>query len=316
MRLSACFLYAFVVMSPLVYATAQSPSSAPVPSVPGIDLPTSKQIFEPVPGSPQKLNSLPMAMAWSPDKRYLAIVNAGYGTFESDYQQSIAVLDTNTGTLVDFPEKRTAASMPQTLYSGIAFSGDGKHLYASLDSLSDPEGKGKNATGNAIAVYSFDDGVLKADRLIPIPLQQLAPGHTQNQIGKPVADGNAIPLPTGLAVLHANSAEQLLVADNFSDDVLQIDAGSGKILHRFDLARNAIVPSTYPIAVTVSRDQHFAYVALWNGSAITALDLRTGKIGATLPLLPPSAATGPSSHPTAFAFSPDGSKLFVALANA
>ncbi len=319
MRLSTRSLCALVVMSPLVYVAAQLPAATPAtdPTLvsPRIDLPTSKQLMEPVPGNPQKLNSLPMAMAWSPDKRYLAIVNAGFGTFESDYQQSIAVLDTNSGRLVDFPEKRTTASMPQTLYSGIAFSSDGKHLYASLDSLSDPEGKGTNATGNAIAVYSFEDGAIKADRLIPIPLQQLAAGHTQNQVGKPVAHDLAIPLPTGLAVVPANSGEQLLVANNFSDDVLQLDAASGKILHRFDLAKNVIVPSTYPIAVTVSHDQHFAYVALWNGSAITALDLRTGKVGVTLPLLPPTVATGPSSHPTAFAFSPDGSRLFVALAN-
>ena len=45
------------------------------------------------PGAPQRLNSLPMTAAISPDGRYLAVVNAGYGTFESRYQQSIAVLD-------------------------------------------------------------------------------------------------------------------------------------------------------------------------------------------------------------------------------
>ena len=58
-----------------------------------IDLSTSKRLVEPVPGSPQRLNSLPMTAALSPDGRYLAVVNAGYGTFESRYQQSIAVLD-------------------------------------------------------------------------------------------------------------------------------------------------------------------------------------------------------------------------------
>ena len=62
-----------------------------------IDLPTSKQIERPVPGSPQRLNSLPMSMAISPDGRYVVTVNAGYGTFESKYEQSLAVLDTQTG---------------------------------------------------------------------------------------------------------------------------------------------------------------------------------------------------------------------------
>ena len=308
MRLITFPLFALISLLPSLCANV--PSGAQV-----INLPTSKQLLEPVPGTPQKLNSLPMAMAWSPDKHYLAIVNAGFGTFESDYQQSIALFDTQSGNLKDFPETRTASSSPQTLYSGIAFSGDGKHLYASLDSLSDPEGKAAGATGNAIAVYAFDEGVIKAERLMPVPLQKLAAGHTQNQIGKPIPPGMAIPLPTGLAVVHAGGAEQLLVADNYSDDVLLMDATSGRIVRRFDLAKNTVVPSTYPIAVAVSKDEHFAYVALWNGSAIAALDLRTGKVGATLPLLPPTPATGPSSHPTAFAFSQNGSRLYVALAN-
>ncbi len=106
-----------------------------------IVLPTSKQLAEPVPGAPQRLNSLPMTAAISPDGRYLAVVNAGYGTFESRYQQSIAVLDIQTGKVTDFPEPRTATGLPQTLYSGLAFGKDGTHLYAVFDSLTAPAGK-------------------------------------------------------------------------------------------------------------------------------------------------------------------------------
>src|SRR6266571_5131084 len=72
-----------------------------------IDLPTSKQLIEEVPGHPQKLNSLPMSMAVSPDGRYVVTVNAGLGTFESNYEQSLAVLDTQTGGVMDFPEAST-----------------------------------------------------------------------------------------------------------------------------------------------------------------------------------------------------------------
>src|SRR5215469_12023702 len=115
-----------------------------------IRLATSKQITPPVPGSPQRLNSLPMAMAWSPDHRYLAIVNAGYSTVESNYQQSIAVLDTETGKLADFPDARTDIGADQTLYNGVAFSPDGSHVYASFDSLTEPEDGNARNTGNAI----------------------------------------------------------------------------------------------------------------------------------------------------------------------
>jgi len=282
-----------------------------------INLPSSKQILPPVPGQPQRLNSLPMQMATSPDKRYVAIVNAGYGTADSDYAQSIAIVDRTTGKLTDFPEHRTVIGNAQTLYSGLAFSADGKHLYASLDSLSVPEGgtdkNGKPATGNAIAVYTFTGGTLTPERLLPIPLQKLAPGHTQNQIGKPIPAGMAIPAPTGLATVPGT--QQLLIADEFSDDVLLLDTVSGNILKRFDLAHGPIVPGTYPIAVTASRDGRRAFVALWNGSAVAELDLQSGRVTQTLPLLPAAVPTAPSSHPTALELSPDGTRLYVALAN-
>ena len=281
-----------------------------------INLPTSKQIVQPVPGSPARLNSLPMGAAWSPDGRYLAVVNAGYGTPDSDYSQSVAVLDTTTGKLADFPEPRTIINAPQTMYSGVAFSLDGAHLYVSFDSLSAPEGGAPDQTGNAIAVYSVGDGALKPDRLIPIPLQHLAAGRTQNQIGKPLPDGFANPVPTGLAVFKGDDgAEKLLVADEFSDDVLLIDTASGKVLTRFDLATHPVVPSTYPIAISVTKDNHRAFVALWNDSSVAELDLRAGRIAGSISLLPPSSSILPSSHPIAMTFSPDEKTLFIALAN-
>ncbi len=85
--------------------------------------PTSKLLFDPAPGHPQRLNSLPISIAVSPDAHYVVTINAGYGTFESGYKQSLAVLDTRTGALQDFPDDRTlAGSAKQTLYSGLAFS--------------------------------------------------------------------------------------------------------------------------------------------------------------------------------------------------
>jgi len=281
-----------------------------------INLPTSKQIVQSVPGSPSRLNSLPMGTAWSPDGRYLALVNAGYGTPDSDYSQSIAILDTTTNKLADFPDPRTVVGASQTMYSGVAWSLDGAHVYVSFDSLSAPEGGEPGQTGNAIAVYSFTGGALKPERLIPIPLQHLPPGHLQNEIGKPLPDGIAIPVPTGIAVLKGDDGkEQLLVADEFSDDVLLIDSASAKVLTRFDLAATPVVPTAYPIALAVSKDGHRAFVALWNESEIAELDLHSGTVKNRLALLPASSSILPSSHPCAMAFSPDEKTLYVALAN-
>ena len=304
------FLLAVTLCGSAFTLAAQQPASRI------IDLPTSKQLAEPVPGSPQRLNSLPMTAALSPDGRYLAVVNAGFGTFESLYQQSIAVLEIATGKVEDFPEARTARGMHQTMYSGLAFGSDGKHLYAVFDSLTVPEGDGKQATGNAVAVYNFRAGKVTPQRLVPVPLQRLAAGKLQNNVGTPLPLGTANPSPAGIAVRKgANGTDELLVADNLSDDVLLMDGTTGQVLRRFDLSQGNVVPSTYPIAVTMNRAGTRAFVALWNGSSVAELDLATGKVMQTLPLLPALAATAPSSHPAAFAWSPDQKTLYVALAN-
>src|SRR5580692_5396521 len=113
-----------------------------------VDLATSKQLIGEIPGHPQRLNSLPMSMAVSPDGRYVVTVNAGYGTRESNFEQSLSVLDTRTGTLADFPDDRTLVDAKQTLYSGLAFSRDGGHLYASMGSIADPLGDGGKDSGS------------------------------------------------------------------------------------------------------------------------------------------------------------------------
>jgi DNA-binding beta-propeller fold protein YncE len=280
-----------------------------------IDLPTSKQLIEEIPGHPQRLNSLPISMAVSPDKRYVVTINAGYGTFESQYDQSLAVLDTQTGTVADFPDDRTPArEAKQTLYSGLAFDHNGSRLYASMGSITDPMGEKKGDTGNGIIVYSFNSGKISPERFIPLPLQQLAPGHKTRLIDQRDGD-KGISFPAAIAVVGAADAEKLLVAGNLSDDALLIDSANGQILHRFDLSESDAVPGTYPIALAVAPDGQHAYVALWNASEIVELDLARGTIGRKLALLKPSSAVAPGTHPCAFEFSPDLKTVYVALAN-
>src|ERR1035437_9301354 len=218
-----------------------------------VDLPTSKQLIGEIPGHSQRLNSLPMSMAVSPDGLYVVTVNAGFGTEESNYEQSLAVLDTQTGVVTDFPDDRTLAqTAKQTLYSGLAFSHDSKHLYASMGSLTDPLGDGKNNTGSGVVVYSFAAGKIVPERFIHLPLQQLAAGRTTRLIGQKDGD-KGVPFPAAIAVVGAAGAEKLLVAGNLSDDVLLLDADSGAIEKRFDLAESDAVPATYPVALAVSK---------------------------------------------------------------
>ncbi|WP_433965580.1 bifunctional YncE family protein/alkaline phosphatase family protein [Tunturiibacter gelidiferens] len=279
-----------------------------------IDLPTSKEILQPVPGSPQRLNGLPMSMAISPDQRFVVTVNAGYGTFESGYKQSLAALDTQTGVVEDFPDDRTSVKARQTLYSGLAFSRDGRHVYASMGSETDPLGTEKGDTGSGVVVYGFNAGKISQERMIKIPLQQLAAGRKTMLIGSTAGD-KGVPFPAAIAVVGSSSSEKLLVADNLSDDVLLIDPASGAILTRFDLSENDAVPSTYPVALSVSKDETRAFVALWNASEVVELDLKTGVVGRKLALLKPESSTAAGTHPCALQMSGDGRTMYVALAN-
>jgi DNA-binding beta-propeller fold protein YncE len=277
-----------------------------------IDLPTSKQLIGPIPGNPQRINSLPMSMAVSPDGRYVVTVNAGFGTYPSHYDQSLAVMDTQTGKLEDFPDPRTDVKIKQTLFSGLEFSHDGAHIYASMGSDAKTPADGHVTLGNGIVVYSFHDGKVAPERFIPLPLVAMLPGRKTRTTHDP---SRALPFPAAIAVLGTAAHEQLLVADNLSDDVVLVDAASGKISKRFDLSESETVPGTYPIALQLAKDGQHAFVALWNASEIAELDLAKGTVMRKLALLKPSSPVAPGTHPCAFILSPDGATLYVALAN-
>ena len=293
---------------------------APVEKVGGsIDLPSSKQIVGVVPGGPQRLGSLPIAMAVSPNGRWVVTVNGGYGSFESRYMQSVAVLDTVTGKVVDYPDARTLVRSGQVLNSGLAFSADGTRVYGTIVSLTDPEGTKAGDTGSGVQVYTFKDGVIAPERVLKIPMQKLAGGR-RTKLGKD--EGLGVPYPAGIAVVpptHHDGAvmngAQILVSGNLSDDVLLMDAESYAVVRRFDLSESDAVPSTYPVGVAVSRDGLRGFVGLSNASEVVELDLAKRTVGRRLALLKPASAVVPGSRPTGLAMSPDGRTLYAALGN-
>ena len=297
------------LLGPRRFSRAQSEPKRPIP------LSTSKLLLAPIPGEPQKTNSFPTTIALSPDGRYVALLNNGYGTEESGFAESIAVLDTETGRLSDYPDQRLDHHAHQTYFLGLAFSPDGARLYASMASLTDAAGTVSGDTGNGIAVYKFADGRPTPDRFIRIPAQTLAPGKNSTLTGR-VPEGKALPYPAGLVAFHAALGEQLLVADNLSDDALLIDAERGQVLSRFDLSTDRDVPASYPYGVAVTRDGVRAYCSLWNASAVAELDLSVGRVVRMIPLLATTSPTAAGSHPTALVLSPDEKRLYVALANA
>ena len=296
----------------VISATAQVATQKPQKEIP---LSTSKTLREPVPGEPQRTNSLPVTTALSPDGKYLALLNNGFGSAESNYRQSISLLDLATNQLSDFPDTRLGPNAQQTYFLGLAWSADGRELYASMASLTDPEGKKPNNIGNGIAVYRFTNGALTPDRFIKLPLAPLARDKKNTYGAKFVSAGFVSPYPAGIAVVKHEGGDALLVAENLADDAVLIDVRDGKVLQRFDLGRGKVTPATFPYEVVLNRDGTRGWCSLWNGSGVAELDLRSGKVVRQISLLPPKEETDASSHPTALLLSPDERQLYVALAN-
>jgi len=281
-----------------------------------ISLPTSKSLTIPSPGVLGPLNGFAAAMAVSPDGRYAAILNDGYGTQQNQAHQSIAILDLSTNQITDFPEDRLSEEARQSYFIGLGFSSDGGHLYASIGSITDPNGEKPGDTGNGIAVYGFHQGKVAWDHFIKIPPQKIVPGKKVAAGVRKTADGTAIPYPAGLAVIAVKGApDRLLIANNLSDNVVLIDSVSGRMLRQFDLSLHEMIPSSFPFTVVASRDGRRAWCSLWNASRVAELDLEKGTVSRWIPLLEPKDPTAPGSHPTAMLLSPDEKLLFVALSN-
>jgi DNA-binding beta-propeller fold protein YncE len=294
----------------LLIAVAQQPTQKK-----DIPLPSSKTLHVPAPGSPQRTNSFPTAVALSPDGKYLAILNNGYGTPESSFQQSIALLDLTSNQLRDFPDPHLALNARQTYFLGLAWSSDGSELYASIASLTDPEGTAPRDTGNGIAVYRLQTGKLIPGRFLKLPAVPLSKGQRFTYLAKHVGPGKAIPYPAGLAVIRGGHGDVLLIAENLADDAVLLDPLTGQVKQRFDLSVGRYLPSGFPYGVTASRDGARAWCSLWNGSLVAELDLRSGKVVRRIALLPPKTDIDASSHPTALLLTPDEQRLYVAVSN-
>ena len=310
-------LTAFLSLQIAVALAQEQPKSSSIP------LPTSKNLTIPTPGRIGATNSFPATITISPDGRYAALLNDGYGTQEDMATQSIAILNLQsnnlkTSPISDYPDKRFSDEehVHQSYFLGLVFSSDGKHLYAAVGSITDPTGQKPGNTGNGIAVYSFTDGKVVPARFIAIPPQALAAGKKVALALRNTPPGTAIPYPAGLALISSEGRDRLLVADNLSDNAVLLDVASGKVLKRFDLSTSDRVPSSFPYTVVATRDGRRAWCSLWNASRIAELDLASGKVQRWVKLQEPEDPIAPGSHPTALLLSPNEKLLYVTLSNA
>jgi DNA-binding beta-propeller fold protein YncE len=272
-------------------------------------LPNGKLLAD-APGNPRQTNNLPTAIVLSPDGQFAVLLNSGYGAYSSEKKQSLSVLNLETDELTDFPDDRLGAKARQTYFLGLAFSLDGKHLFASMASLTDPLGKKKDSTGNGIAVYTFENGRVIPERFIPLPPRTTLPA---GKIRRP--ELKDVTYPAGLTLAKSGGEERLLVACNNSDEAILLNTIDGKIIYRFDLSTFKHIPASLPYTSVMTTDGTRGYVSLWNASEVAELDLLRGRVSRHIPLRRPASALAGGSHPTALLLNRDHSRLFVALTN-
>ncbi|MDU7486063.1 MAG: alkaline phosphatase family protein [Cutibacterium avidum] len=188
---------------------------------------TVGQLLTPA-GQLTTLGDLPLNEVLSPDGKYLVISNNGQGT------QSLQVVETASGKVVQtIPYKS-----PESLYMGLAFSPDGKHLFAS-------------AAGNhKIRTYHFDCGKLVETTAIQMPV--ISPKRKKVNL-----------YPAGLAV--TKDSKRLVVADQLADAVSVIDLATNKVQTTHIGHR--------PVWVTLSKDSTKAFVSSQGGSDVAEVDI-------------------------------------------
>jgi len=165
-------------------------------------------------------------------------------------------------------------------YSGVAFSPNGKHLYA--------------AGGANDAVYDF---AVTSDTVATRPLRTIQiPSSVPSIIGAGITKDLAV-TPDG---------KYLLVTHELDDSLAIVNTATYAVSSvRFGLP---FLGDGYPYGVAVSPDGRTAYVALQGAKSVAVVDLQGGA-GSVL------ARIAVGDHPTALALSPDGSQLYVANAN-
>ncbi len=284
-----------------------------------VDLPSGQVLLDPPAGEfLGDLNAFPINSAVSPDGRFVAFLNNGYGTATSGFRRSIAVLDRHTMQLADYADPETGLRFDgpvhiHTPFYGLAFGTAGNRLYLSLASTkSDP--RLGDRTQNGIRIYHLRD-----DRLEPLGAIPITPKDVPLPAGLNLT--NPSPTPAGLAVRSdpdAPGEDLIYAALTLADAAVEVSTKSRSVKRVFNLHTNPAhpaLPAEYPYACAVSPDGRTLYVSLYNGAAVAAVDLATGAV-TRLPVgVQPAEAAAPSSHPCHLAVHPSGRAVYVAVEN-
>ena len=255
----------------------------------------SGRLLTPV-GRRTELDDFPVVIAVSPDGRLAAVANSGQGEGAPQQQnESLQVVDVSSGKVV----ARVADHEPEqpTFYeSGLAWSPNGKHLYAT------------GGGNDQVYDYTYSAGKLTLAQRWKSSVRAGAPtvpGTQFNGIpGTAPVVGDAAAYSRGLDVLPDGSA--VLVTNEQGSTVAALSTEDGSLLWETGLGGPGQPAGAYPEAVAVAPDGGTAYVVAQGLNKVVGLDTTTGAITSTTPV---------GDHPVALDIAQHGGQLYVANAN-
>ncbi len=231
-------------------------------------------------GTQIPIGELPLNMVLSPDGSTLAVTNNGYG------RQFISLIDAQQQQKLGELEVKKA-------FFGLAFSPDGKHLYAS------------GGADDQILVWRLEGKTAMPEPAIDLKKKMLQPEIVIDPGVITLADpktmvgslGASPKFPAGLAI--SSDGATLYVAENRDSCLAIIHLQSGEIETR-------ILLGAHPYDVKLSQDGKTAFVSLWGASRLAIVDAAARKMIVKIRV---------GDHPNAMQLAPDGKTLFIACAN-
>jgi len=255
----------------------------------------SGRLITPV-GRRTKLGDFPVVIALNPDHKTAVVADSGQGEGAPEQgDEELQVVDLATGSVLQTVRDHEQGE-PTFYESGLVFSRDGKHLYAT------------GGGNDQVYDYTVSDGRLTLAKRFKSSVKAGAPtvdGTGNNGIpGSVDTVGDVAAYSRGLAV--SPDGTTLFVTNEQGSTVAALDSATGLVKWETTLGGPAQPAGAYPEAVVVDRAGTTAYVAAQGLNAVIGLNTTTGLITSTTPV---------GDHPVSLTLGGRGTQLYVANAN-
>lgn len=235
-------------------------------------------------GSVMRVGDFPAAVAVSPRGDVAVVSNAGQGEGSPEQgNETLSVVDLGADRVVQSVADHAANQ--DTFYNeGVAFSPDGRHLYAT------------GGGNDRVYDYAVTRGRLRLSKTWP---------STRRAGGPEVTDvGDQYGFPRNLAV--SPDGKRVYVSNEQGGSVAGLDPATGSIVWESQLPGQTEAAGAYPAGIAVDPKGANVYVVSQGQNLLYSIDAATGAV---------EGATPVGDHPVAVALSGDGNVAFVANDN-